>query len=295
MLLPSSLGTHGFDGHRVLATLLRHEAASALALAHLGQMDADAAQSIANTCKPELFSMDTLLRDTLHFEAGGCQGMPPLMQALQETVQLFNPQAAQGVFWGGRWKVVRDNALVCLTHDLMNRVSSHLQSLLLLPAQQAQEQAQAVSALHEAGARLQDSAKRALRLQVPLDRLTPDQLPLFMAHLAEHLQLPREAALPSAASADDWAALGSEFGILMMATGRAAQCSVSPPWTGPAVDTARAQARRAPLLVAQWMNETCKLDTSDDEACAFWQHRLPLWSTLAGQAVQGLSQLIRVH
>jgi hypothetical protein len=277
------------DGRSLLATLLRHEAASALALARLGQIDLDAAQSIANTCKPELFSLDTLLRDTLHFESSGGVGMPPLMQALQETVQLFNPQAAQGVFLGGQWPAMRHNALVCLTHEIMRKLQSQLQNLLLLP----EPQLRATVGLQQAGIRLHDTAQRALRLQLPLAiTLIPDQQPNFMSHLAEQLQLPGEAALPSTAAADDWAALGSELGILMMATGRTAAQTVAPPWPKSAVDTALAQARRAPLLVAQWMNETCSFDAPLSEPCAFWQHRLPLWSTLATEAALGLSRLI---
>ena len=277
------------DGRSLLATLLRHEAASALALARLGRMDLDAAQSIANTCKPELFSLDTLLRDTLHFEASGGEGMPPLMLALLETVRLFNPLAAQSVFDGGLWQAARHNALACLTHELINSVRALLQNLMLLPEQQAQ----ATLALQQAGTRLHDTARRALRLQAPLARtLAPGQQAAYMSYLAEHLQLPGEAALPSAAAADDWAALGSEFGILMMATGRTAAQTVSPPWPGPAVATALAQARRAPLLVAQWLNETCSVDAPLSESCAFWEHRLPLWSTLATEATLGLSRLI---
>ena len=73
-----------FDSRQLLHAMLRHEAAMARALSALGLLPAAQAESIANTCKPVLFDVDQIWRETLLQQGAAATAEPPLMVTLRE-------------------------------------------------------------------------------------------------------------------------------------------------------------------------------------------------------------------
>ena len=288
MVLAPAASTYAFDGHHLMAAMLRHEAASATVLADMGLINPDAAQSISNTCKPVLFSVDVVLRDTLRLQPLSPLEPPPLMLALRETVRLFNPQASEHVFRGGLWAALQRNALACLTQELTQDLLAHMDALLTL----LEPSTPLAQPLLQARLRLAGAAERALWLELALQ--DPEALADaqgYIAGMSRQLGLSNQSHLIKGPQTDAMAVLGCEFAVLMICTGRLATHLPWPASQVRLVDRLRSQALRAPLLASQWMTETCARDEGRDDQTSFWQHQLPLWSQLAGQAALGVRDL----
>jgi hypothetical protein len=131
-----------------------------------------------------------------------------------------------------------------------------------------------------------------LRLQLASqDAQAVAQNQQLLSLLAQGLGLPLHAGISAISPHDEWAALGCELGVLMVCTGRIASGLLLPAEQAALSHALLAQARRAPLLVAQWMAEVAALDAMGAPSAGFWNYRLPSWAALAGPAAQGVQTL----
>ncbi|WP_353619043.1 hypothetical protein [Paracidovorax cattleyae] len=78
-----------FGGRSFVDAMLRFEAALARAQARVGLIDPALADTVANTCRVDLFDVPKIVRESGH--AGSLA--IPLIAALKEAIGLFNPQA----------------------------------------------------------------------------------------------------------------------------------------------------------------------------------------------------------
>lgn len=271
-----------FDSRQLLHAMLRHEAAMARALAALDLLPSAQAESIANTCKPVLFDVEQIWRETLLQQHAATPGDPPLMVTLRESVALFNPQAAVAVFRQGLSEVLQDNALLILTHAWWTSFSASLQTLMN-GLQARQQPLQGLPLLVQ---RLQTGVTQSLQLQCPTqDPLAQAQAPLLLQNLALALDMPasQAGAAERRDQQDAWTSLGTDLVLLTLCLARIAQAlpaSPRSPWGAPL----QAQARRLPLRLAQWVQERALGERSRD----FWQAEWPLWTSLSANAVAAL-------
>jgi 3-carboxy-cis,cis-muconate cycloisomerase len=121
-----------FSERNFVEAMLRFEASLARAQAQVGVIPGAAAQSIADTCKVELFDVARIVRDS--GRAGSLA--IPLVKSLKETVTLFNVDAARYVHVGSTSQDVIDTALALVTRDLLTLliadVARSVQALLAL-------------------------------------------------------------------------------------------------------------------------------------------------------------------
>ena len=275
-----------FDSRQLLHAMLRHEAAMARALSALGLLPAAQAESIANTCKPVLFDVDQIWRETLLQQDAAGTEEPPLMVTLRESVALFNPQAADAVFRGGMSERLQDNALLILTHAWWASFSAQLHELMRL-LDKRQWPLQGLPALAH---RLHVGVTETLQLQCPTrDPMACAQAPALLQALAAALDMP--AVRPTGQDVHDqgdaWASLGADLVLLTLCLSRIAQgfkAAPRSPWGLPL----QAEAGRLPLRLAQWVQERALGGRPRD----FWQAEWSLWTSLTGGAVAALNALL---
>lgn len=213
--------------------MLRFEAALARAQADTGLIAASAAQSIAGTCKIELFDVPKLVRESTRVR---CLATP-LLGSLRETVALFNTDAAAVVNHGCSLANVVDSAMALISRDVFDLIEADLTCalsvLLRLAALHgadpmlARAPLQPVSVtsfglrciqwaapLLRSHQRLQAAARNALQM---CDELT-DYAKLKVQHTEVANRMAAELQLTALATGfschDEWAVMVNEVGLL---------------------------------------------------------------------------------
>ena len=243
--LSTSEVLEAFSDRQFLAAMLRFEAALARAQAAAGVIPASAAQSIAGTCKVDLFDVAKIVRESAR--AGSLA--IPLVSSLREVVGLFNPSAAAHVHQGCTSQDAIDTALVLVTRDalaliradvrrsadvLLDLAAAHaatpvLARTLMQPASITSfgfKCAGWAAPLLRAVERIDEAASRALQLQLggvvgTLSHLGA-QPQRVRALMAADLGL-REPAAAWHSQRDEWVALGCELGLLAGSLGKIAR------------------------------------------------------------------------
>ncbi len=114
--------TQALSDRAVIEAMLRVEAALARAHSRVGLLPQAVAQSIIDTCKVELFDVPKLVR-----ESAQCRSLAtPLVNALRDTVALFNPQAAGLVHLGCTDQELVDTALALVTRQVLTDIEADL-------------------------------------------------------------------------------------------------------------------------------------------------------------------------
>lgn len=242
--LQEALGERNF-----LDAMLRFEAALARAQASVGLIPESAAQSIIGTCKIELFDVPKIVRESTR--AGSIA--IALLDALKETVGLFNKEAAALVGLGCSNQDPIDSAMALVTGQALKLVEADvgkaLAALLALAERHASTpvlartlmQPTSVTSfglkcaawampLHRSRQRLTLSASRALSVQLggPVGTLAQMRKngknlgPQVLALMATELQL-KAPTLAWHTQRDEWVALGCELGLLVGSLGKMAK------------------------------------------------------------------------
>ena len=233
-----------FSDSRFVDAMLRFESALAAAQAELGLIPASAAQSIAGSCKVELFDVAKIVRDS--GRAGSVA--IPLVKSLKESVTLFNADALPFVHLGGTSQDVIDTAMALVTRDalvlieadldraidaLLNQAATHaatpiLARTLMQPASVTSFGFKCVgwaAPLVRSRERLRDASARALKLQLGGAVGTLAQMngqgPAVRARMAVLLGLADPGATWHT-QRDEWVALGCELGLLVGSLGKIA-------------------------------------------------------------------------
>ncbi|MDB5932277.1 MAG: 3-carboxy-cis,cis-muconate cycloisomerase, partial [Polaromonas sp.] len=234
-----------FSPRSFLQAMLRFEAALARAQAQAGLIPAAAAQSIAGTCKVELFDVAKMVRDS---ERAGSIAAP-LVKGLKETVGLFNQEAAGFVHFGASDQDLLDTALALVTRDALALIRSDVHqavaALLALAGRHAADPVLArplaqpspgttfglrcagwAAPLVRSLQRLELASANALSLQLGGAAGTladmQAQGPQVAAQMAAELQL-KAPLLGWHTQRDEWVALGCELGLLTGSLGKIAQ------------------------------------------------------------------------
>lgn len=240
-----------FGGHSLVAAMLRFEAALAQAQAEEGLIPADAARSIADSCKVELFDVDKIVREGAR--AGSVA--TPLVLALREAVGLFNPQAVAFTHFGTTSQDVVDTALVLVTREALALVDADLarciQALLALAGRHAATPLLARTLMQPASVtslglkcvdwaapllrgrvRVREAAQQALQLQLgggvgtlaqmqQAGRADAARIAAVRGRVAVRLGL-RDAGQSWHTQRDEWVALGCALGLLAGSLGKLA-------------------------------------------------------------------------
>lgn len=228
-----------------LAAMLRFEASLARAQASVGLIPDAAAQSIIGTCRIELFDVPKIVRES--GQAGNIA--TPLVKSLQETVGIFNLDAAAFVHWGCTSQDAIDSALALVTRQALTLIDTDVDkaiaTLLALADQHAATPMLARTLLQPASVtsfgltcaswaaslvrsrqRLSSSARQALSLQLGgavgtlahMQGLGPQVRALMAADLNLNAPL-----LAWHTQRDEWVALGCELGLLVGSLGKIAK------------------------------------------------------------------------
>jgi 3-carboxy-cis,cis-muconate cycloisomerase len=228
-----------------VAAMLRFEAALARAQGAAGLIPENAALSITDTCKVELFDVAKIVRDSAR--AGNLA--IPLVCSLKETVGLFNPQAVDFVHYGSASQDVIDTGMVLVTRDVLigitHDVRQLVQGLLTLAQDHTATPLLARTALQAASItsfglkcagwaapllrglqRLQQRADQALCLQLGGAVGTLAQMQgkgaQVMGLMARELQL-KVPPFAWHTQRDEWVALGCALGLLVGSLGKMAK------------------------------------------------------------------------
>ncbi len=234
-----------FSERNFLDAMLRFEASLARAQASAGLIPEAAAQSIAGTCKVELFDVAKIVR-----ESGRAGSIAiPLVKALRETVGLFNKEAAGFVHFGSTSQDVIDTALSLVTRNALDLIEADIRktvaALLVLARRHAADPVLARTLMQPASVtsfgfkcagwaaplarslqRLQVAGHNALAVQLGGAVGTLAQMngkgPQIMAHMAADLKL-KPSAFAWHTQRDEWVALGCELGLLVGSLGKIAR------------------------------------------------------------------------
>ncbi len=327
--------TDALGDRSFFAAMLRFEAALARAQADTGLIAASAAQSIAGTCKIELFDVPKLVRESTRVR---CLATP-LLGSLRETVALFNTDAAAVVNHGCSFANVVDSAMALISRDVLELIEADLTcalSVLLRLAtlhgadpMLARAPLQPVSVtsfglrciqwaapLLRSHQRLQAAARNALQLQMG-DELT-DYAKLKVQHTEVANQMAAELQLTALAGGfschDEWAVMVNEVGLLTTGLGEIAAdiwrmmqpelaelapAANSPlPGSSTACMVALAAAQRTPPRVAALL---ANLARPHARGLGKWQASLAEWPALlmsahgAARAVADLLTNLQVN
>ncbi len=280
-----------FGAARFVAAMLQVEAALAQAQAAHSVIPAEAAASIAGTCKVELFDAPRIVR-----EGGQCGSLAvPLVKSLQDTVGLFNPDAVPFVHFGCTKQDLVDTTMALMTQQSLamtrHYVKDCIAALPLYPGL-----AMTAAPLHRALMRLDASGAVALAVQLSgTPGTTPSQSTAVQATLARQLRL----AVPDApwdTQRDAWVALGCDVALLIGSLGTLASALVqetgkSDPSTGCLV--ALAMARRSPQRAAGLLSA---MPHAFERTLGFWQSDQSDWTQLmmsAHASAWGLSKALQ--
>jgi 3-carboxy-cis,cis-muconate cycloisomerase len=111
-----------FGDAQFVAAMLRFESALARAQARAGLIPEAAAQTIADTCKVDLFDVPQIVRDS--GRAGSVA--IPLVAKLKENVALFNASAVQHVHFGSTSQDVIDTAMALVSKQGLRLIEADL-------------------------------------------------------------------------------------------------------------------------------------------------------------------------
>lgn len=234
-----------FSERNFLDAMLRFEASLARAQASAGLIPEAAAQSIAGTCKVELFDVAKIVR-----ESGRAGSIAiPLVKSLKETVGLFNKDAAGYVHFGSTSQDVIDTALALVTRNALDLVEADIRkavaALLVLAHRHAADPVLARTLMQPASVtsfgfkcagwaaplarsllRLRAAGGNALAVQLGGAVGTLAQMkgkgPQVVALMAADLKL-KAGAFPWHTQRDEWVALGCELGLLVGSLGKIAK------------------------------------------------------------------------
>ena len=271
-----------FSVSELLGTMLQLVAAMARGFGTLGTISEAAAQTIANTCRLELFDAEQLARDTLRSDAAKA---PPLIARLRDMVELFSPQAARQVFLGGNWQRLQIDALLLLSRQHAALLAREVAGVVRLLEPSAATQA---ARLRRALERIQQLEPHALRLRLPTSEpaaLTQRDVFMRQLHRTLGLEQPTLADLADVplSQMDDWVALGLEYALLALCVADIANGLCLP---SELRGTFRLQAHRVPLLSAQWMNDLPTFDLDGPQGhITFWNLIWPQWTQLCAQTL----------
>ncbi len=237
-----------FGDRRLVAAMLRFEAALARAQAHTGLIPESSAKSIIGSCKVELFDVPKLVR-----ESGRAGSIAvPLVRALQEAVGLFNPAAVAHTHFGCISQDVVDTAMALVTREALALIAADLDqtlhALLAMAERHAATPMLARTLMQPASItsfglkcagwaaplvrgreRLRQTAARALQLQLGGAVGTLAEMahhgPEVARRMAEELglRIPRGSYQNWHTQRDEWVALGCELGLLVGSLGKMAR------------------------------------------------------------------------
>ena len=126
-----------FGERSFVDAMLRFEAALAQAEARVGLVSQAAADTIASTCKVDLFNVPRIVRDS--GQAGSLA--IPLVKALKETVGLFSQDAMAATHFGSTSQDVIDTAMALVTQPVLALLLADgdtvLEALLVLAEEHA--------------------------------------------------------------------------------------------------------------------------------------------------------------
>ena len=233
-----------FSDSHFVAAMLRFESELAGAQAAVGLVPPSAAQSIAGSCKVELFDVAKIVRDS---SRAGSVAIP-LVKSLKDSVAMFNAEALPFVHLGGTSQDVIDTAMALVTRDALALVEADLDRAIDALLQQATRHAATpvlartlmqpasvtsfgfkcagwLAPLVRSRARLQEASRRALNVQLGGAVGTLAQMksqgPAVRARMAQALGLGDPGATWHT-QRDEWVALGCELGLLTGSLGKIA-------------------------------------------------------------------------
>jgi len=234
-----------FGERSFVDAMLRFEAALAQAQARVGLIPQAAADTIASTCKVDLFNVPKIVRDSA--QAGSLA--IPLVQVLKETVGLFSQAAVPATHFGSTSQDVIDTAMALVSQPVLALVLADgetiLQALLALAERHADTPVLArtlgqpasvtsfgwkcalwAGGLQRSLQRLRRAAPDALAVQLGGAVGTQAQLQgrggEIVALMAEALGLSAPAT-PWHTQRDAWVALGCALGGLVGTLGKLAR------------------------------------------------------------------------
>ncbi|MCZ2498971.1 3-carboxy-cis,cis-muconate cycloisomerase [Xylophilus sp. Kf1] len=234
-----------FGERSFVDAMLRFEAALAQAQARVGLVSQAAADTIASTCKVDLFNVPRIVRDS--GQAGSLA--IPLVKALKETVGLFSRDAMAATHFGSTSQDVIDTAMALVTRPVLDLLlkdgDTVLQALLALAQEHADTPLLArtlgqpasvtsfgwkctlwAGGLQRGLARVRQAAPEALAVQLGGAVGTQSQLgghgARVVALMAEALGLSAPDA-PWHTQRDAWVALGCAIGALVGTLGKLAR------------------------------------------------------------------------
>lgn len=280
-----------FGAQRFVAAMLQVEAALAQAQAEFGLIPAEAAASIAGTCKVELFDAPKIVRDGA---SSGSLALP-LVKSLRETVGLFNPAAVRFVHFGCTKQDLVDTTMALMTQQVLSLTRAYVQTCVNGLERKA-VQTQAAAPLRRALQRLQLSSADALAVQLGgMLAEMPEHGGPVQARVAKTLNL-AVPAYPWDTQRDAWVALGCDVALLVGSLGTLARALVrDTPDDEPAVGClmALAMARRAPQRAAGLLGS---MPHAFERGLGFWQAEQSDWTQLlmsAHASAWGLSQTLQ--
>ncbi|MES2978515.1 MAG: 3-carboxy-cis,cis-muconate cycloisomerase [Pseudomonadota bacterium] len=234
-----------FSERSFIAAMLRFESALATAQAKAGLIPDAAAQSIADTCKVELFDLAKIVR-----ESGRAGSIAiPLVKSLKETVGLFNQDAVAYVHYGSTSQDVIDTALALVTRDALRLIEGDvgkcIVALLALAEKHAADPILARTLMQPASVtsfglkcagwaaplvrslqRLQNKSAAALSVQLGGAVGTLAQMkghgPRVAGLMGAELGL-RAPSITWHTQRDEWVTLGCELGVLVGSLGKMAR------------------------------------------------------------------------
>ena len=305
-----------FSERSLVDAMLRFEAALARSQARLGIIPESAAQSIAGSCKVELFDVAKMVRDG----ARGGSVAAPLLHGLKEAVGLFNADAMPFVHFGIGDQDLVDTAMALLTREAVALVEGDLalavQALLRLAQRHAETPILArtstqptsvtsfglvctawAAPLARSRGRLAVAARRGLQVQLGGAGGTPGrvegQSAALRRQMADALGL-RDPGVAWHTQRDEWLAIGCELGLMVGSLGMLAKDILllgqheigevaEPAEPGPgerlprASMVALAAAQRAPQRVAALR---AAMPQAHPGALGGWQAELAEWPQL---------------
>ncbi|MFD1839090.1 lyase family protein [Paracidovorax cattleyae] len=234
-----------FGGRSFVDAMLRFEAALARAQARVGLIDPALADTVANTCRVDLFDVPKIVRESGH--AGSLA--IPLIAALKEAIGLFNPQAVAATHVGSTSQDVIDTAMALVTRPVLDAIVQDAHAirgeLLRLAEQHAETPLLArtlgqpasvtsfgwkcvlwADAVGRCLARLCETAPTALAVQLGGAVGTQAELrgqgAAIVALMAAELGLSAPPT-PRHTLRDAWVALGCDIGLLVGTLGKIAR------------------------------------------------------------------------
>jgi 3-carboxy-cis,cis-muconate cycloisomerase len=233
-----------FDDGAVVQAMFRFEESLARAQAAQGLIPESAARAIAGVCKAQLYDIPALV----HASRRAGSLAIPLVKELTTAVALFDQEASTWVHWGSTSQDVIDSAMVLVTREALALLDAGLARLtgslldlaerhagtpvlartLMQPAQVTSfgfKAAQWAAPLVRARAQLNDTAARALQLQLGGAVGTRSVMGERGAAVAAHMAAELGLACPIAAwhtQRDEWVRLGLEVAVLTGSLGKIA-------------------------------------------------------------------------